>query len=150
MKMLRLIVPILCALLLSSALRAAPWTQDYAAAVAQAKKENKKLLLDFTGSDWCGWCMKLEEDVFLKAEFGKFADANLVLVKLDYPKKKKLPDAVRAQNAAMKEKYKIRGYPTLVLLDADEKLLMRIDGYPEGGVTPFLESMKRAIARKRE
>ena len=113
---------------------AAPkWTDNYKAAVSQAKKEKKMLLLDFTGSDWCGYCIKLHDMVFSKPEFSKWAD-KFVLVELDFPQQKKLSDAVKAQNDQLQKKYQIEGFPTVIILDASEKKLAETVGY--GGESP--------------
>src|SRR5271170_3636444 len=99
------------ALIAVSAARAAEWTEDYASAVAQAKKEHKMILLDFTGSDWCVWCHRTDKEVFDTQKFKDFADKKLVLVKVDFPKSRPMPDGVKAQNAKLQEKYGVEGYP---------------------------------------
>src|SRR5436309_7784368 len=99
------------------------WLTDLPKAQAQAKKENKLVMLDFTGSDWCGWCIKLNREVFSKAEFAKFAKDNLVLVEVDFPRTKKQTEEQKKANAALAEKYKIQGYPTIVVLNGDGKRL---------------------------
>ena len=76
----------------------AKWMDDYEAAVKLAKAENKLLLLDFTGSDWCGWCIKLKKEIFDQKEFVAYAEENLVLVELDFPRKKKLTESLQKQN----------------------------------------------------
>ncbi len=128
-------------------LPAAPaWTTNYAAAVAQAKKEHKKILLDFTGSDWCSWCIKLEKDVYEKPEFATYAAKNLVLVTLDYPQLTKLSPALQTQNDALKAKYKISAYPTTILLDENEKIVTTIVGYVEGGPQAFIAALDKRSA----
>lgn len=126
------------ALLAASAAHAADWTEDYAAAVTQAKKEHKMILLNFTGSDWCIWCQRTDKQVFETPAFKDFADKNLVLVKLDFPKSRPLSDATKAQNAKLQEKYGVEGYPTLVILNAKEKVVFSQIGYKEGGADAFL------------
>jgi thioredoxin-related protein len=125
-------------LLAVSAARAADWTQDYASAVIQAKKEHKMILLDFTGSDWCVWCKRTDSEVFDTKAFKDFADKNLVLVTVDFPKSKVLPDDVKAQNAKLQEKYGIEGYPTLVVLSSNEKVVFSQMGYKPGGPDAFI------------
>src|SRR5437667_5690546 len=85
------------------------WLTDLAKAQAQAKKENKLVMLDFTGSDWCGWCIKLNKDVFSTQEFADYAKKNLVLVEVDFPKRKTLSADQKKANQALAEKYKIQG-----------------------------------------
>jgi thioredoxin-related protein len=110
----------------------ADWTTDYKAALTTAKAQNKKVLLDFTGSDWCGYCKLLDNEVFTKQSFKDFADKNYVLVTVDFPQQKQLPDDVKTQNDALGKQFGIDGYPTLILLDADGKELGRQVGYDPG------------------
>lgn len=128
---LAVVVVALCATL-SPAL-ADPWLDNYADALKTAKEENKKVLVDFTGSDWCGWCIKIDKDVFSKPGFRTYAKKNLVLVKVDFPERKKLSEAVQKQNNELQKKYGVEGFPTLVLLDSDGKEIGRKVGYVEGG-----------------
>jgi protein disulfide-isomerase len=110
----------------------ADWTTDYKAALTTAKAQNKKVLLDFTGSDWCGYCKLLDNEVFTKQSFKDFADKNYVLVTVDFPQQKQSPDDVKTQNDALGKQFGIDGYPTLILLDADGKELGRQVGYDPG------------------
>jgi protein disulfide-isomerase len=107
------------------------WLTDAAKAQAQAKAENKLVLLDFTGSDWCGWCIKLNKEVFNTPEFAEYAKKNLVLVEVDFPRKKKLSDEQKRANEALSKKYGIRGFPTLILLDGSGKKLAELS-YSDG------------------
>jgi thioredoxin-related protein len=122
------------------------WTDNYAKALATAKAENKLVLADFTGSDWCGWCIKLHDDVFSKPEFKEYAAKNLVLLELDFPNKKKLEDAVVKQNAELKTKHGISGYPTLMVFDGEGKELAKWVGYQKGGpaaLTAKVDELKK-------
>ena len=114
---------------------------DFAAASAKAKTENKPMLVDFTGSDWCGWCIKLDKEVFEKASFKKYAAENLILVSLDFPKKKKISDKLKAQNEALSKKYGVRGFPTILLLKADGSVIGKT-GYQKGGPDAYVEHLK--------
>ncbi len=108
------------------------WYDDYEAALQSAKASNKPLLLMFTGSDWCPWCVKLHDDVFSKKEFKDFSEKNIVLVYLDVPQSKKLPEKVTRQNSGLVSKYRISGYPCSVVVSSDgEKELGRVSGYTE-------------------
>src|ERR1035437_10549951 len=82
------------------------WLTDRPKAQAQAKTENKLVLIDFAGSDWCGWCIKLDKDTFSKPEFADYAKKNLVLVQLDFPNKKPQSDELKKANAALQKKYR--------------------------------------------
>ena len=117
------------------------WTTDYAKAVAQAKSENKAILLDFTGSDWCGWCMKMKEETLDKPMFKHYAEKNLVLVEVDFPRSKPQSDEVKAQNTSLSQKYKIGGYPAFIILNNKEEELGRQLGYLAGGPSAFLAKL---------
>jgi uncharacterized protein YyaL (SSP411 family) len=134
----RLLAACAAALIAVSAARAAEWTEDYAAAAAQAKKEHKMILLDFTGSDWCVWCQRTDKEVFETQKFKDFADQKLVLVKVDFPKSRPMPDVVKAQNAKLQEKFGVEGLPMLVVLSPNEKVVFTQEGYKEGGPDAFL------------
>ncbi|HZZ18999.1 MAG TPA: thioredoxin family protein [Opitutaceae bacterium] len=130
--------------LAASVAHAADWTEDYASAVAQAKKEHKMLLLDFTGSDWCVWCQRTDKEVFATQKFKDFADQKLILVKLDFPRSKEQSDALKAQNTGLQEKYGVEGFPTLVVLSAGEKVVFSQLGYKDGGPDAFIAQFPKA------
>jgi protein disulfide-isomerase len=77
------------------------WLTDWEAAKAKSKTEDKPILINLTGSDWCGWCIKLEKSVFSKKEFKEFAAKNLILMEADFPRKTKQPADLKKQNAAL-------------------------------------------------
>jgi protein disulfide-isomerase len=140
----RLLAASVAALLIAAAARAADWTEDYSAGLARAKKEHKLLVLDFTGSDWCVWCKRTDKEVFETQRFKDYADQNLVLVKVDFPNSIPQRDEVKAQNARLKEKYDIEGFPTLVVLDPSEKVVVKQVGYLEGGPDAFIAELPKA------
>jgi uncharacterized protein YyaL (SSP411 family) len=129
----RMLAGCAAALLVASAAHAADWMENYASAVAKAKKEHKLLLLDFTGSDWCIWCQKTDAEVFSTKQFKEFADKKLVLVRLDYPRERPQADAIKAQNAMMLDKFGVTAFPMLVVLDPNEKVVYSQTGYRPGG-----------------
>ena len=92
------------------------WLVDLDQAYAVSVKEKKPILANFTGSDWCGWCKKLDADVFSKPEFQEWAKKNVVLLELDFPRRKQIPSKNQQQNAAMQQALGITGYPTIWLL----------------------------------
>ena len=110
---------------------AAEWQTDYDKALQTAKASNKRVLLDFTGSDWCGPCIQLKQRVFSRPEFTTYAEKNLVLVEVDYPQRKKLAPALVKQNERLAKQYGIdeKGFPTLVLLDPAGKIVREVSGY---------------------
>jgi thioredoxin-related protein len=121
----------------------AHWLTDFAAAQTQAKTENKLVLLDFTGSDWCPWCIKMDQETLDTQPFKDYADANLVLVELDFPEHKKLSDAVTQQNHALYDRFNCQGYPTFVVLGPDGSTLNTFVGYQEGGPDAFIAQLKK-------
>src|SRR5271170_5561036 len=122
-----------CGLLLQAQAEDAVWLTDMPKALKEAQAEHKIVLADFTGSDWCVWCKKLEKDTFSKPEFADYAGKNLVLVRLDFPNQTTQSDELKAANAALASKYSIQGYPTLIALKPDATVIWRVDGYLEGG-----------------
>ncbi len=125
----------------------AAWITDYPAALRQAARENKIVLLNFTGSDWCGWCVKLEKDVFSKPEFAAYASRHLVLVKIDFPRKARLPAAEAAQNAGLQRQFGVRGFPTLIAVDASGRKVAEIGGYVRGGPKAFIAALEKQVRR---
>lgn len=108
------------------------WHTSWDSAAAESKKSGKPILMDFTGSDWCGWCIKLKDEVFKTAEFKAWAEKKVVLLELDFPRKKAQPEKVKAANKALMEKYAIRGFPTIVFAKSNGEELGRY-GYDKGG-----------------
>lgn len=113
------------------------WSTDFAASSAKAKAENKYMLLDFSGSDWCGWCIKLDKEVFSKPEFQEFAAKNLVLVMLDFPRAKPQTAEIKAQNEKLSKQYGIKGFPSVLILNPDGKLVEQT-GYRAGGAAAYV------------
>ncbi len=126
----------------ASASAKAGWLTDYAQAQEEAKSQNKLLLMDFTGSDWCGWCMVLEKEIFSKPEFKEYASKNLVLLELDFPRRKELPRETMEQNQRLAIKHQIQGFPTIVVLDGSGKELAQL-GYMRGGPTAFIAQLEK-------
>jgi thioredoxin-related protein len=123
------------------------WLTDLDEAKKVAAKENKKILVDFTGSDWCGYCIMLHKEVFATEPFEKFAK-DYVLVELDFPKKKEQPAAEKAKNQAASKKFGVNGFPTVILLSASGKELNRQSGYgpgtgPEAYLAKFTDAGKK-------
>jgi protein disulfide-isomerase len=133
---------------LSGQCQQADWLTDAQAAQDKARQENKCVLLDFTGSDWCGWCMKLKAEVFDKPGFAQLAGEKLVLVEVDFPHHKALDDAQKHANERLAVKYGITGFPTLVVLGPDGRFLGRT-GYVPGGPQAFNPSLERILQTAR-
>lgn len=132
---------------LSCGLQAQHWETDFEAALKKAKAENKVVLVNFTGSDWCGWCKRLQREVFMEDTFKTYAAQNLVLLELDFPKYKQLPESQQRKNRELANKYGIRGFPTVLLMDEDEGVLLQT-GYKAGGAEAYVKHLEEAIAAR--
>ncbi len=120
------------------------WGTDLPAALNQARSENKMVLLDFTGSDWCGWCIKFDKDVLSTDKFTGYAKSKLVLVRLDFPHHKEQDAALKQANEQLSKRFGVDGFPTLVLLNSAGKELWRQVGYAEGGPDAFIAELDRS------
>lgn len=121
------------------------WIEKHAEAIAASKKSGLPILVNFTGSDWCGWCVKLHKEVFATKEFKEWAATNVVLLELDFPSKKAQDAAIKAKNQELAKQYNVEGYPTILILDATGKKLGEL-GYEAGGpkvwIAKFTEQLK--------
>lgn len=110
------------------------WELNFEQAKTEAAQTHKFILLNFSGSDWCGPCIKLKKNIFESAEFDQFATDHLVLVRADFPRhsKNQLGAAQTTHNESLAEKYNQQGkFPYTVLLDANGRVLKGWDGYPQ-------------------
>ena len=124
------------------------WSSDFAAARKEAAKSKKDLLIDFTGSDWCSWCIKLNKEVFSQEPFKAGVKDKFVLVELDYPQNKsKLAAETIKQNEELGKKYAVQGYPTILLTDADGKPFAAT-GYQAGGPEAYVKHLDELRAKK--
>ena len=147
-------LPSFAAITLVSALSVASfaaegWQVDFEKAKEQALAEKKVILMDFTGSDWCGWCIKLDKEVFSKKEFKDYAKENLILVTLDFPHEARQSKKLKEQNEALSKKYNVEGFPTIILVDAEGKKLGET-GYQEGGPAKYVEHLKELLAKAKK
>ena len=124
----------------------AEWLTDFEKAKKEATEKKRPILADFSGSDWCGWCTKLNKQVFSRPAFKEFARDNLILFSADFPSKKEQSAALKQQNKALSTTYAIRGFPTVLLLDATGKELART-GYRKGGAKAYVEHIQ-ALMKK--
>ena len=120
-----------------------PWLHDYKKAQEEARNGHKFLLLNFTGSDWCGWCIKFDREVLSQTPFKDFARDNLVLVELDFPRMKSQDADVRKQNRELAQQYGVVGFPTIVVLNSDGQKLWEFDGYFPGGPEAFVAELQK-------
>ncbi len=130
---------VLAAALSASAAAAGPWKTDLPAAKTEARKDNKLILMDFTGSDWCGWCIKMKKESLDQKAFLDYAAKGLVLVEVDFPNKKAQSADLKKANKELQDKYGVQGFPTYVVIDADGKELGRQVGYMKGGPSAFID-----------
>ncbi|MCB1119062.1 MAG: thioredoxin family protein [Chlamydiia bacterium] len=133
-------------LLTISPLFSLQWQTNYDAACKQAKQENKPLVLLFTGSDWCTWCHKLEGEVLDTPQFSNEMGDKCIFVKLDFPRKHPIDSQTKAQNETLKNKFSIKGFPTIVVLDADQHLL-GTTGYRSGGPSAYANHLENFLRK---
>jgi protein disulfide-isomerase len=120
------------------------WLIKYDEAIAAAKKTGRPILANFTGSDWCGWCIKLKEEVFDTKEFKEWTAKNVVLLELDFPQKKPQDAAIKAKNQQLSEHYGVQGFPTILILNAEGKQLGEL-GYQQGGPKAWIENVTNQL-----
>lgn len=121
------------------------WSTDLDKAMEQAKKEKKAILVEFTGSDWCPPCMMMRKNVFSKKEFVDAASKDYILVELDFPKADK---ELAKKNQPTAEKFKITGYPTVILLNSEGKEFNRFFASEHPSTEKFLAHLKAALEKK--
>lgn len=127
---------------------ASHWETDFEKARELAAKSGKFMLLDFTGSDWCGWCIRLKDEVFSQESFLAYAKEKLVLVQVDFPRKKAQSKELKEQNLALASKYGIRGYPTIIILSPKSEFIQQT-GYQAGGADAYVEHLEELIAQSK-
>lgn len=121
------------------------WGEDFAAAQKAAAKDGKYILLAFSGSDWCGWCIKMDKEIYSDKKFIRAAKKDFVLVLIDSPMDKSiLSPLAKKQNPGLVEQFGIRGYPSSLLVHPDGTVAKRFGGYQRGGPKAFLEALKEA------
>jgi len=140
----------------AKAQESAEWHTDFNKAMAISNKTHKPLFMFFTGSDWCGWCMKLQKEVFKTPEFEKWAKDNVVLLELDFPKRTPQSDEIKQQNANLNSFFQVRGYPTVWVADVtktdDGKIQFSArgsSGYVAGGPSAWLEGANKILANNK-
>lgn len=122
----------------------AQWLVDFKEAKTRAKAENKRLLIEFTGSDWCAWCTKLDEEVLSRPEFESYAQKQFILVKVDFPRQQPLQKSQAKANQKLMEQFEVLGFPTLIVADPTGKELGRV-GYVAGGPSRLNGSLQAIV-----
>jgi protein disulfide-isomerase len=145
---MKIVYALLSCLLLTIGLEAAPlklnWMTSYEDALNQAKAEKKPVLLFFTGSDWCGWCHKLENEVLDTMEFSDSASGKFIFVVVDFPMKKALDAKLTAQNKELQKKFDVKGFPTIILID-DQQNQIGVTGYRPGGAKGYFDHLMKMV-----
>ncbi|MFI5236400.1 MAG: thioredoxin family protein [Ignavibacteriales bacterium] len=117
------------------------WESNLEQAIDQAKKENKAVLVNFTGSDWCSWCIRLSSEVFQQKDFEEYAKKSLILVMLDFPRNIKQSSETQAYNRSLAQKYGIQGFPTILIFNSEGKLAGQT-GYLPGGPNKYIANIQ--------
>ena len=117
------------------------WEENLETALQKAKTENKAVLVNFTGSDWCVWCQKLSTEVFSQSEFEDYADDNLILVRLDFPRSIEQSAETKAYNNQLAQRYGVQGFPTILLFNSQGKMVLQT-GYQPGGPVSYVNHLK--------
>lgn len=120
------------------------WSEDLEQAKIEAVKSNKYIFVSFSGSDWCHWCIKLDEEVLSTKEFQCYAEEKLVMVLVDFPKRKKQSQEQKSKNEDLARQYRVRGFPAVALLSPKGKLVS-MTGYRRGGAEAYIEHLELLI-----
>lgn len=126
----------------SAAFASSGWSEDFPASLARAKAENKLLLVNFTGSDWCPGCIVLEKKFFQTRVFQEYAKDNLVLMKVDFPMKRSQPEQLRQQNRMLERMFKVTGFPTTFVLSPAGKPVYSFMA-PNGNVHDLIAQLRQ-------
>jgi thioredoxin-related protein len=119
------------------------WLTDYKKAQQEAKNSNRLLFVNFTGSDWCGYCILLERAILSQPQFKDYASKNLVLLEVDFPRGKTQSAELRNQNATLAQQYQIEGFPTIVVLNGEGKMVWRFEGLFTGAPKAFIAELEK-------
>ena len=131
------------------------WNNNLKNSIEISKKTKKPLLLFFTGSDWCGWCIRLQTEVFKTPEFVKWANENVVLVELDFPRRTVLAPEITEQNNQLQQFFAVQGYPTVWFVNASKKdgkinlEKLGSTGYLAGGPSAWLANANQILGNKK-
>lgn len=132
------------------------WHTDLEKAIPISQKEKKPIMLFFTGSDWCGWCIRLQKEVFKKPEFIEWAKANVVLVDVDFPRANNQSQETKNQNNMLQQQFAVQGYPTCWFVSPEKTKEGKINltqlgsqGYLAGGPETWTTSAKSIINSKK-
>ena len=122
------------------------WNLDYNRALEISRKTGKPVFAFFTGSDWCGWCIKLDQEILSRKEMERYLNQNFILFKADFPRRNPPPKHIMAFNQKLMEKYGVRGYPTIIILDGRGKKLGQT-GYMRGGSAAMIRTLDKYVRK---
>jgi protein disulfide-isomerase len=122
------------------------WEEDFEKGLAKAKATGKPALVDFTGSDWCIWCQRLDKEIFSQSEFKDYVKDKYQLVTVDFPQLHPLPQKKAEEHQALADKYHVEGFPTVIVLNGDGKEIGRL-GYVEGGPKAFIAELEKVTKK---
>ncbi len=120
------------------------WLTDWNEAMKMSQSYARPVVVDFTGSDWCIWCQKLEEEVFSKDEFMEYAKNNFILLKVDFPREIEQSDELKAFNQQKLKEYKVEGFPTIVIINEKSQEIART-GYRPGGAEKYIKHLEELL-----
>tara|TARA_Y100001934_G_C12163093_1_gene682917 strand:- start:73 stop:558 length:486 start_codon:yes stop_codon:yes gene_type:complete len=121
------------------------WLINYEEAIELSRTEEKPVFMLFTGSDWCGWCMKLESEVFASDAFRDAMADTFVFLKLDFPRKIQQTPEIKKQNKRLMREYPVRGFPTVILLNSKNQQIGST-GYKRGGGAAYVEHIQKMMS----
>ena len=149
-----LVITLLFASAIAFGQEKAKWHIDFEKAAQVSLETGKPILADFTGSEWCGWCIKLKKEVFNTSQFKDWAEQNVVLLELDYPRRKQQDEKIKKQNRELQQIFQVRGYPTIhifnVKVNKDNQLEfvpLGKTGYVAGGPNPWINKANSILKK---
>lgn len=148
MKLFKTAIFVLLTIAGSSLAHAGDFLSDYETAKKKAKEENKPLLLKFTGSDWCPPCKALDAAIFSKEKFKEEVEKDFVVAVLDFPRSKELPEGQLEANKEAQKEFEVRGFPTVLVIDQEGKVIKKMVGFGGGDIDTYLETLKTALKAK--
>jgi|TARA_B100001142_G_scaffold327520_1_gene385340 protein disulfide-isomerase len=131
------------------------WHTDVSKAINESVKSSKPMFFFFTGSDWCGWCKRLQKEVFFKQEFAVWADKNVVLVEIDFPRRSKVSPELQKQNRELQQMFAVRGYPTIWFVNPEIQenkvnfSRLGSQGYVAGGPSAWIAGANKIINQQK-
>jgi len=129
----------------------AQWVSNYEIAVAQSERTGRPIMLVFSGSDWCGWCNRLADEVFKTHDFARWSTDHVIKVEVDFPMTYELPEKLRKQNELLKQKFgqHVNAYPTVLFVSSDGQFIGKT-GYVAGGPSNWIHKASTVVKPRRK